>query len=146
MNFVFGGIYSDGPVPFQMMYSLPGNIQSLGQSFTFRTLGIGEVFGDRALTLSINNNFNDEIFRLLNLTFLIDWQVNLSAYFNAALLEISPKSRSIITHPFVEFQKPFYEIGFGIGQALFPFRLEFTWKLNYFGNNNFVIGINSGLF
>lgn len=146
MNFVLGGIYSDGPVPFQMMYSLPGNIQSLGQSFTFRTLGIGEVFGDRALTLSINNNFNDEIFRLLNLTFLIDWQVNLSAYFNAALLEISPKSRSIITQPFVEFQKPFYEIGFGISQALFPFRLEFTWKLNYFGNNNFVIGINSGLF
>ncbi|MFA5806004.1 MAG: DUF5686 family protein [Melioribacteraceae bacterium] len=147
MNFVLNGIYSDGPVPFQMMYSLPGNIESVSQSFTMRTLRIGEVFGDRVLALSIEQNFNDEIFRMFNLSFLLDLQINLRMHFNAVLLEVSPKSRSIFPTGagslFNEFKSPFYEIGFGIGQALFPFRLEFTWKLNYLGTNNFVFGINT---
>lgn len=149
MNLVLSGIYSDGPVPFQMMNALPGNIESASQTYTFRTLGSAEVFGDRALTLFIEHDFNDELFRLFGLGFLVDWQINLSAHFNAALLEISPKSKSILpiqpnsdSTP-VEFQKPFYEIGFGIGHPLVPFRLECTWKLSHFGKNNFVIGINT---
>lgn len=150
MNFVLSGVYSDGPVPFQMMYSLPGNIESSSQSFTIRTLRTGEVYGDRVVVLSIENNFNDELFRALGLTFLSDIQLNLNLHFNAALLEISPKSKQIFPNqtntfaqPFTEYKNPFYEIGFGVGHPLFPFRLEFTWKLNYFGNNNFVFGINT---
>ncbi len=147
MNFVLSGIYSDGPVPFQMMYSLPGNIESASQSYTMRTLRVGEVFGDRVLALSIEQNFNDEIFRMFNLFFLINLQINLSMHFNAVLVEVSPKSKSIFPTgsglSSNEFKSPFYEIGFGIGQALFPFRLEFTWKLNYLGTNNFVFGINT---
>ena len=153
MNFILSGIYSNGPVPFQMMYSLPGNIESVSQSFTMRTLSTGEVFGDRVLVLSIEHNFNDEIFRMLNISFLSDLQLNLNLHFNAAILEISPNSKNIFPAQlqsatpvsFIEFTHPFYEIGFGIGQALLPFRLEFTWKLNYFNGNNFVIGINSVL-
>ncbi|MDP3581234.1 MAG: hypothetical protein Q8S39_04820, partial [Ignavibacteria bacterium] len=118
---------------------------------TFRTLRTGEVFGDKALILSIDNDFGDEIFRFLNLEFLVDWQMNMSMHFNAALIETKAESKSImpgilkygIGNSFVEFKKPFAEIGFGIGQALFPFRLEFTWKLNYFGTNNFVVGLNA---
>ncbi len=147
MNFVLNGIYFDGPIPFQMMYALPGNIESVSQSYTMRTLRIGEVYGDRVLSLSIEQNFNDEIFRMFDLSFLINLQINLSMHFNAVLLEVSPKSRSIFPTGagslFNEFKSPFYEIGFGIGQALFPFLLEFTWKLNYLGTNNFVFGINT---
>ena len=149
MNDTLTGIYSDGPVPFQMMYSLPGNIESASQSHTFRTLGAAQIFGDRALTLFIEHNFNDELFRLLGLGFLVNMQLNISAHFDAALLEISPKSKSILpgklnlSSPPEEFLKPFYEIGFGIGHPLFPFKLEFTWKLNHLNGNNFVIGINT---
>lgn len=150
INFVISGVYSDGPVPFQMMYSIPGNIENSSQPFTMRTLRAGEVFGDRVLVLSVENNFNDELFRLFGLTFLNDLQLNLNLHFNAALLEISPKSKSIFpsavntsSPSFNEYRSPFYEIGFGIGHPLFPFRLEFTWKLNYFGKDNFVFGINT---
>lgn len=137
------GIYSNGKVPFQSMYSLPASIENLGQSNAFRTLRAGEIFGDRAATIFIEHNFNDEIFRLLHLNFLIDWQMNLSLHLNVAWIEVSPESQKILPHTFVEFDKPFVEMGFGIGRSLFPFRLEFTWKLNYFGNNNFVLGINT---
>ncbi len=149
LNYTLTGIYSNGPVPFQMMYSLPGNIESASQSYTFRTLGTAKIFGDRALTLFLEHNFNDELFRFFGLGFLVNWQINLSAHFNAALLEMSSKSKNILpdrlnsVSPPQEFLKPFYEIGFGIGHPLFPFRLEFTWKLNNFNNNNFVIGINT---
>ncbi len=151
MNFIFSGIYSNGPVPYQMLYSLPGSIEMASPSFSFRTIRTGEVFGDRALILSIEQNFNDELFRTLGLNFLIDLQINLSAHFNAALLEVSPDSKSIFpkqnnpapVFTFTEFKKPFAELGFGLGHALFPIRFEFTWKLNYFGKNNFVLGMNT---
>ncbi len=150
LNFSLSGFYSDGPVPLQMFYSLPGNIESSSQSFTMRTLRTGEVFGDRVLIFSVENNFNDELFRLFGLNFLSDLQLNLSAHFNAALLGISPASKRIlpssfntISHPATEFRHPFYELGFGIGHSLIPFRLEFTWKLNYFNGTNIVVGINT---
>lgn len=152
LNFTLNRIYSDGPVPFQMMYSLPGNIEGASQSSTMRTIKTGEVFGDRTLILSIEHNFNDELFRILGLTFLSNEQINLNLHFNAALLEISPKSKNIlpagtVNNPFhfKEFKNPFYEIGFGIGHPMIPFRIEFTWKLNHLSGNNFVIGINSPL-
>lgn len=142
------GISSSNAVPFQMLYSLPGNIESASQTFTMRTLGTSEVFGDKSIYLSVENNLNDELFRLLGLKFLIDLQMNLSVHFNAAMITISNKSKNILPQNFInnsliEFKKPFAEIGFSIGQQLFPLRIEFTWKLNYLGKNNFVIGINT---
>ncbi|KAF0150896.1 MAG: hypothetical protein FD143_2405 [Ignavibacteria bacterium] len=150
-NFNLTGFFTNGRVPFQMMYALPGNISGASQSSSFRTLRTDEVFGDNAVVLSIDNDLGDEFFRLLRLDFLIDWQVNMSVFLNAAIVETKKESRSIL--PFInrygigrnpiEFTKPFAEAGFAIGQALFPFKLEFTWKLNYFGINNFVFGLNA---
>lgn len=142
-NFQLKGIYSDGPVPYQMMYSLPGNIESGGKAFSFRTLNIGEEFGDIGVVLMTQYNWNDELFRLLKIPYLKDWQLVLTTHFSAALLQISDKSKSILPHLFTEFKHPFYEIGFGIGQSLFPITLEFTWRLNYRGKNDFVIGLNT---
>lgn len=137
------GFHTKGELPYQMMYSLPGNIESAGKSFTFRTLRPTEIFGDNGIIFNMENNFNDELFRLFKIPYLKDWQLMLTGYFNAAWLTISEKSEGIIPVSFTEFKKPFYEIGFGIGHMLFPFSLEFTWKLNHKGKNDFVIGINS---
>ena len=149
MNLTITGQFSHGAVPYQLLFALPGNISGIGQSFTFRTLKTGEIFGDRIAVLSIEHNFNDEIFRLLHLNFLIDWQMNLTGHFNAAFVENSSGSNSILPLDrngnklqAEEFKTPFAEIGFGIGQALFPFKLEFTWKLNHLNQNNFVLGLN----
>lgn len=147
-RFSIVGLKSTNAIPFQMLFALPGNIESGSQSSTFRTLRAGEIFGDNVLMFSLENNFNDEIFRLLGLSFLIDWQMNLSVHFNTALIEISKESKSILPKNILlngvtEFKKPFAEVGFGIGQQLFPFRIEFTWKLNYKGKNNFAFGINT---
>lgn len=137
------GFYSEGPVPYQLNLALPGNINSGGKNYTFRTLGIGEVFGDQAAVLNINHSLNDELFRVLNLPVLKELELTLDVYANAAWVNVSEKSRELIPHEPKLFLSPFIETGFGIGQLLLPFKVEFTWKLNYRGERNFVIGINT---
>jgi len=143
-SFVYNveNIFSEGTVPFQMMHALSGNINNLGKNFTFRTIRLGEVFGDRGFILNTQYDFNDELFRMLKIPLLKNSQLTLKCHFNAALISVSEKSKNILRHPYKEFKHPFYELGFGIGHILLPFSLEFTWKLNHRDNNNFVVGLN----
>ncbi len=145
ITFRLNGIYSNGQVPFQMLHSLPGNIESTSKRNTFRTLRTGEIFGDRGIQLNLQQNFNDEIFHLLKIPLIKDLRLVLTAHFNAAIMEISDKSKSILPYDYTEFKHPFYEMGFGIGHSLFPLSLEFTWRLNYRERNNFVITLNSSI-
>lgn len=142
-NFLLKGIYSNDAMPYQMMYSLPGNIESSGKAFSFRTMRIGEAYGNKGIVLTTQYSFGDELFRLLKIPVLKDLPLNITTHFNSALLLISDKSKSILQQPFEEFKHPFYEIGFGVGHSLFPLVVEFTWRLNYRTNNNFVIGLNA---
>lgn len=142
-NFALKGLYSNGPVPYQMMHALPGNIESVGKTNSFRTLGLGEAFGDKGAVLNVQHRFNDEIFKMLNIPFIEDLQLNLTAHLNIGWLEISDKSKLILQHQYYEYKKPLWEIGFGIGQILFPITLEFTWRLNHRYKNDFVISFNT---
>jgi hypothetical protein len=146
ISFNIKGLYSTGTIPFQVLYALPGIIEGVSKNNSFRTLSLGEIYGDKGFTLNFQHDFNDEFFRLIGLSKILDWQLTLTAHFNVAMMEISDKSKSILQHSFTEFKHPFYELGFGIGQMLLPFSFEFTWRLNYCGKNNFVISINSFAF
>ncbi len=145
LDYSLKGIYGKGSIPFQMMYALPGNISSGAKDFSFRTLRIGEYFGDEVITLNLEHNFNDELFRLLNIPVVEDMQLLLGVHLNAAYLKISNDSKRILPVGYDEFKNPFYELGFSLGQTLLPVSFEFTWKLNHRGNNNFVFGINTFL-
>ncbi len=136
-------VYSDGKLPYQMLYVLPGNISYLSRSFTFRTLGYNEVVGDRIAAASLEHNFGSELFRWFGIPGLKDWDILLNTFFNAAYTDISNESRYILIVPQKVFRNPFYEIGFGIGHQLIPLQVEFAWKLNHRNGNNFRIAINS---
>ena len=138
----FYGMYNEGTLAYQDMYALPGNINALSKSFTFRTLRINEVFGERVAALNLEHNFRDEVFRLLNIPGLRNWEIMLNVFFNTAVSKIGEKSGDLLPEDLKTFPKPFYEIGFGIGQGIIPLQLEFAWKLNYRGENNFVISLN----
>jgi hypothetical protein len=146
LNFKVDGMYNTGKLPFQLLYSLPGNVDAISQNFSFRTLNVNEILGDRTLSIFLENNFGSELFRLLNVPGLKNWEVLLNSFLNIGISEVSPGSKSILLYPVKSFPHPFYEIGFGIGQVLIPFRLEFAWRLNYRGENNFRIGLNSFVF
>ena len=145
-NFEIYGMYTRGEVPFQLLSAFPGNVSGLSTDFSFRTLKVREILGDRIVKIFWENNFRDELFRFLKIPGLKNWEVLLSTFFNVGLSDISEKSNSILPNPIETFTHPFYEIGFGIGQVLIPLKIEFAWKLNYRGENNFRIGINSYLY
>lgn len=136
-------IFSTGQVPFQMLHALPGNINAAGKNNSFRSLRIGEVFGDDVTEVYLNHNFSDELFTFLHVPFIDDLQLQFNIYLNMAVSNVSEKSRSILKYEPIIFNKPFYELGFSIGHLLVPITLEFTWKLNHRGKNNFVFGINT---
>ncbi len=143
LNIKVLGMYTKGELPYQMLYSLPGNINLTAQSFSFRTLNINEILGDRVITIYLEHNFGDELFRLLDIPLVKDWELQLNTYLNIAYSNIGNESKSISPYPIQTLKHPFFEAGFGIGQILFPLQLDFTWRLNYRGENNFRIGINS---
>ena len=146
INLKLFGMYNVGTLPYQDMYALPGNINLLSKSYTFRTLRINEIFGERVATLNFEYNFRDELFKLFGIPGFKDWEITLNLFFNSAITEIGSESAAILPVEIKTFNKPFYEIGFGLGQGIIPLELEFAWKLNYRGSNNFVISINTFAF
>lgn len=136
---------NNGTTAYQDLYALPGNIDVVFNSQTFRTLNINEVVGDKIVTLNFTHDFRDEIFRLLNIPWIKNQEILLSLIFNAAYSDVTPETSSILTNPVKSFKHPFYEIGFGIGQGIIPFKLEFMWKLNHRDGNNFRVGLNMPL-
>ena len=145
-NLKLFGMYNVGTLPYQNMYALPGNINLLSKSFTFRTLRVNEIFGERVATLNLEYNFRDELFKLLKVPGFKDWEITLNVFFNSAVTEIESESTAILPVEIQTFDKPFYEIGFGLGQGIIPLQLEFAWKLNYRGSNNFVVSLNTFAF
>lgn len=146
LYFNIKGIYTNGTLPYQYMYSLPGNINATTRNYSFRTLNVNEIIGERIVTINIEENFGNELFKLFNIPGFKNWDVQLNAFFNAAYSTVGASSQSILPLPVKQFTHPFYEIGFGLGYILIPIRLEFAWKLNYRGENNFRIGLNTSLF
>lgn len=133
---------NDGTTPYQDLYSLPGNINVVFNSHTFRTLNLNEIIGDRILMFNLTHDFRDELFRMLNIPRVKNWEILLSLIFNAAMSDVTSGTSAILTNSVKSFTHPFYELGFGVGQGLIPFKLEFMWKLNYRDGNNFRVGLN----
>ena len=145
MNIKFYGRSTDGATPYQDLFALPGNIDVVFNPHTFRTLNVNEIIGDRILMLNLTHDFRDELFRMLNIPRVKNWEIMLSLIFNAAISDVTSGTSSILTNPVKSFKHPFYEIGFGVGQGVLPFDLEFMWKLNYRDGNNFRVGLNMPL-
>ena len=146
LNFRIDGNFNDGTLPYQWLYSIPGNINLASKRFTFRTLNVNEVIGENAVTLFLEHDFRDEIFKWLRIPGLRDWEIQLNTFFNSALSTVGNKTQNYMPFQSREFKHPFYEAGFGIGHVLLPIQVEFAWKLNYRGENNFRISLNSFIF
>ena len=146
LEFRVMSMYNRGNLPYQSLYALPGNIDILFNDFSFRTLNINEIFGSRIITLNLEHNFKDLLFRALKIPGLMDWDIQLSTFLNAAVSDIGKETSAHLPVSVKTFSHPFYEAGFGLSQVLVPLRIEFAWKLNYRGENNFRIGINTLVF
>lgn len=143
LDLKFYGFYNNGRLPYQLFYSVPGNLNFASKSFSFRTLQVNEVLSDRALSLNLEYNFRDELFKLLGIPGLKDWEIQLNTFFNVLYSNPSTEARLNLLLASKNFLRPFYETGFSISHVLVPIQIEFAWKLNYLDGNNFRIGLNT---
>ena len=126
-----------------MLQTIPGNIEITAGDYTFRTLGLNEYFGDRIATLFIEQDLKDQIFRTLQIPVLKNLGLSLAGFLNLAYCDISDESRNILPRDIKLFKSIFAEAGFGISLPPYPIQLDFGFKLNKLGENNFRIGLNS---
>ncbi len=147
-DFKLFGMYNTDDLPYQMLFSIPGSVDFLFNSFGFKTLNTNEIIGDRVVTLYLQHDWGDNIFKWLHIPILKSSELQLKTFINAAYSDISNGSLSIIPNNMTikTFKHPFYEAGFGIYHVLFPLELDFAWKLNYRGENNFRFGISSFIY
>lgn len=143
INYRIMGMKSNGKIPFQIMTSLSGNINYATQSFSFRTLDISEIYGTDVATVNIQYHLRNELFRYVGLDFLSKMEIQLIYFLNAALLTTNQETKDKLGYSPKEYISPFYEMGFGIGHVLIPLQVEFAWKLNYLGKNDFRLGLNT---
>jgi len=147
LDFDLRAIFTDNALPYQYLTAFPGNINTAGKNFTFRTLNIADAIGDRSVMLMTQYRFKDELFKMLNIPIIEDLQLNLEMHFNAGWNNFSNKSKIknralLISNP-TDFKNPLLELGFGLGHIMLPLKFEFTWRLNHLNKNNFVFGINT---
>jgi hypothetical protein len=142
LDFKIVGINNTGRLPYQLLYAVPGNIDILFKNFSFRTLNVNEIKGEKVVTVNLDHNFNDELFRLLRIPGLMEREIQFKTFFNISYAEIKSESREILLFPVKTLPHPFFEIGFGLGHVLIPIEIEFAWKLNYRDGNNFRAGLN----
>ena len=146
LNYNLKGIYTEGNLPYQNFYSLPGNINLTAVGNSFRTLNLNEVTGDRVLSLNVEYNLRDEIFRALRIPWFSTSEIQLKLFFNSALSQAAGNSAESLGYSVKEFKYPFYEAGFSFGHVLFPMDFSFAWKLNHRDGNNFRFGINTFIY
>jgi hypothetical protein len=145
LGYYLGGNWSQDAVPFQYLNTLPGNINSVSKDYSFRTLRVMESFGDRVVTSHLTLNFGDEFFRILNVPLLRDWQLLFSMHLNAGWIDLANPGKVPAGIKNNLYTQPLVEAGFGIGQMLLPFRIEFTWRLTQWNGNGFAISLNSNM-
>ncbi len=138
----FGGL-SDGNVPIQQMYSLPGNPSYLSSSFTFRTLSTYEAFGDRIIYFNLEHDFRDELFRALNLDFLTKLDLQVNTFLNGGWSSLRSNLLDKNFYSIPSFKKPLFEIGFGLQKGFIPLQIEFAWKITNRVGKTFRISLNS---
>jgi hypothetical protein len=145
-NFRCFAQYANKPLPYQMLYALPGNINIASTPNSFKTLTINEAIAQNAVVLFLEHDWSDMLFRASRLPGLKTSELMLTTYLNVAYSDITSENKRILPAEVKTFKNPFCEAGFSIGHVLMPIQLDFTWKLNHRGENNFRVGISSFIF
>lgn len=137
ISYKAGAILKTGDIPYQNLayFNIAGFSNSL--YLNFYGMNYGEFLGDKLYYFNIENNFGRWLWK--DVPFVKN--LELIGFFNAGKSEISENNFGLSAYKnFHGTDKWYFETGFGLGNILNVFRLNFTWRLNNFNEgNNFKI-------
>ncbi len=143
ISYRLGAILSNGNIPFQSLAYFNISGFSNFQTMNFYAMKYREFLGDELFYFNFENNFGKFLWHKLPVLSNFD----LIGFFNAGKCNIS--SGNFYLSEFKDYKTTsgwYMEAGFGIGNILNVFRLNFSWRLNNFseGNNfNILLFINN---
>lgn len=139
------GGYSNKPLPFQHVFTVPGCITGLSEEHRFRTLQFRELGGDALATAYIEHTIGVRPFAAFrNVRFIETSMWEFVLFGGAAWSSMRQGTRSFLTEEMSVAKKPFFEVGIGLKGLMGVFRVDFAWRLNHFNGNgrNFFVGLN----
>jgi hypothetical protein len=137
LSYKAGAVIKTGDVPYQNLAYFNVSGFSNFQFLNFYGMNNGEFLGDKLYYVNIENNFGRGFWR----TIPVLKNLELIGFLNAGRSELSDKNFNLSAYK--EYKKTdgwYFETGFGFGNILNVFRLNFAWRLNNFNEgNNFKI-------
>lgn len=137
VSYKAGAVLQTGDVPYQNLAYFNVSGFSNTQYLNFYGMNNGEFLGDKLYYINLENNFGRGFWRVIPVL----KNLELIGFFNAGKTELSDKNFNL--SPNKNYGKTdgwYFETGFGFGNILNVFRLNFAWRLNnYKDDNNFKI-------
>lgn len=131
VNYRIGGVFYSGIVPYQSLAYFNTSVHGFSSEYAFVTMEYNEFLGDKIYYGNIENNFGKILWG--NIPILRNF--DLIGFFNFGRsfisdenLTLAKNNLSLITDGI------FAEAGFGIGNIIDLFRINFGWRLNNFNN------------
>ncbi len=122
----------------QYLFHFPGNFSTLSGKNTFRTILDDNYFGKRYIGIFVENNFKNYLFNISGISFLKNVPYDLLLFSNFGLIS---NSSNFDLSP----QNKIWEIGFGVGNILSFFRIDFSWELFNEMQNHFNISLGTSI-
>lgn len=120
----------------QNLFHLPGYYGTFSSPKLFNSLTIDDYTGDKFVTVFLENNFSNIIYKFLGLPYLKDTKFDFLVF---------AKYGWINEEPLIHSSKYLYETGFGIGNILTFLRLDFCWRLQPYYKSNFKVILSTML-
>lgn len=137
------GIYTDGSLPFQMLYSLPSNAELTSRAFSFRVIRPNEYVSDRYFAAFFEHNIGNFPFRLIGFPQV---GLNFNLFANLGISKNSDRAEVLLKNSAKTLPRMYIETGFGVSYGLLPITLDFAFNLNNENLPKFALGINSFIF
>ncbi len=143
LNYRIKGIYTDGSLPFQMLYSLPSNAELTSRAFSFRIIRPNEYVSDRYFAAFLEHAIGNFPFRLIGMPQV---SLNFNLFTNFGISKNSDRAEVLLKSSAKTLPGMYIEAGFGVSYGLLPVTLDFAFNLNNQNLPKFALGINSFIF
>lgn len=127
-----------GDIMPQYLFHFPGNYSTLTGKNTFKTILNDNIIGKRYIGIFVENNFKNYLFNISGISLLKNVPYDLLLFSDFGLISNSSNYD-------LRSQNKIWEIGFGVGNILSFFRINFSWELFNEMQNHFNISLGTSI-
>ncbi len=141
---MYGGKTVSGVLPPQKYFTIDYGADIMGYSMTFKTLDKLLFSGNRVFSLYYNHDFGTMLFKKSRLPFIQNIPYSFNLHGGVFWTDLNNHIYQIGDEYIKQTDKPYSEVGFGIGRLPLLLKVYFTWQLSAYDTNKFYWGLDIG--